>query len=414
MNGATFRAMEDAQEKLRCLNYETLFVRKLQQRPVSRHEFVLPAQNAGLQFNHYIQLIKWILSQIISNNLSNSAPMPTQNLTPTPSLSASSEFQNVDVYDDPNVIAQKLMLALRELEYDINFPITKLKQPYGEVATSILNFLADLALEKKGFEFMEPRYITAERNDRVGDYDSGHKDGDDDDDVIVTDDEETFEDSNDSIELCYEITDFENNNNLILSQSEATYGMISTKIDPIEWKMEIERVSPALDIQFDEDGDEQNCNFNWRRQINLALTENEIIFAEIERSNDVFERLSRESNRFLEMIEFKERTINDKFKHITDQYKMLCGKKDKFEEKRKDAMSSLDEINVEMASLSKKLSKMREKVDEKGNMMTDTSPLVQIKTTLKDIKAEIRDYDLQIGILEHNLVQRRLLSKLNQ
>jgi estrogen-related receptor beta like 1 len=65
-------------------------------------------------------------------------------------------------------------------------------------------------------------------------------------------------------------------------------------------------------------------------------------------------------------------------------------------------------MNGEITSLSKKLHSVKSKVDEKGNMMTDTSPLIRIKTTLRGIKAEIRDYDLQIGILEHNLVQRRL------
>jgi hypothetical protein len=68
----------------------------------------------------------------------------------------------------------------------------------------------------------------------------------------------------------------------------------------------------------------------------------------------------------------------------------------------------LNEMNGEITSLSKKLHSVKSKVDEKGNMMTDTSPLIRIKTTLRGIKAEIRDYDLQIGILEHNLVQRRL------
>ena len=407
--------MENAHEKLKCLDYELLFVRNLQQRPVSKHEFILAAKNTGLQFNHYIQLIRWLLSQI-HNNLNNNNDDDDDNNNNNKQNNnidtESSSSIELDAYDDPNVTAQKLMLSLRELGFEMDFPITKLKQPYGEVATSILNFLADKALDSKGFEFiMEPTYIAAESKKDLQNDTENEDDHSDQEEIIVTD-EETFEDSNDSIDLCYEITNFDNNDRFDSQSSAVTHEMISSQIDPIEWKIELERVIPALEVQFDDSGttlvDNKNNNNNWKTQVSNALIQNKNILLEVEKSNDAFDRLSKESKRSLEMIEIKEQIINEKFNQITNEYNSFSGKIIELEEKQKQSSLSLTEMNFEITSLSKKVTEIKAKVDEKGNMMTDTSPLIRIKTTLKEIKAEIRDYDLQIGILEHNLVQRRL------
>ena len=57
--------MENALEKLRWLNYEAHFVQTLRQKRVSKDEFIVAAKkNPGLQFNLYIQLLKWLLTQI--------------------------------------------------------------------------------------------------------------------------------------------------------------------------------------------------------------------------------------------------------------------------------------------------------------------------------------------------------------
>jgi estrogen-related receptor beta like 1 len=45
---------------------------------------------------------------------------------------------------------------------------------------------------------------------------------------------------------------------------------------------------------------------------------------------------------------------------------------------------------------------------DRGNSMTDTSPLVQIKQALKQIKLEVVTFDLQIGVVGHSLMQQKL------
>ena len=45
---------------------------------------------------------------------------------------------------------------------------------------------------------------------------------------------------------------------------------------------------------------------------------------------------------------------------------------------------------------------------DRGNSMTDTSPLVKIKQALKAIRQECVDFDLQIGVAGHALMQQKL------
>ncbi len=389
VKGSTLRVMEDVLEKLRCLNYEQLFIRHLKQRAVSRDEFILPAKNTGMQFNLYIELIKWLLSQIDIEN----------------SKEALTDFLNVDVFDDPNVIGQKLMISLRELDYDMDFPMTMLKQPYGEVATSILNFLTDRALQSQNFQnVVKPIYIS----ENIVDKENGEDKSNNEEEIIDTDDE-TFDDSRDSIELCcYQITNIQNNKDLSVTSQVQSHDMITSDIDPTSWRAELERVSPDLDVNFDDLDNDTTLGKSWRRQVSNALLENEKIILETNRSKDALERLSKESNRTLEIINVKERIINEKFKSVVDENNCFNDKLLNLVDKRNLSSSQMDELKAEFALVSKKLDEVKMKVDEKGNQMTDTNPLLQIKTTLKDIKAEIREYDLQIGILEHNLLKRRL------
>ena len=55
---------------------------------------------------------------------------------------------------------------------------------------------------------------------------------------------------------------------------------------------------------------------------------------------------------------------------------------------------------------------MKGTMADRGNSMTDTSPLVHIKQALKQIKQEVVTFDLQIGVVGHTLMQQKLRHQL--
>lgn len=82
---------EDFLDKLKLLNYESSFPR-----PLSRVHFSLPAPNASLQFQDFIDVVCYLIGRIKRD----------------------ADFFKIDKYDDPNTSVNKMMLALRSLDYE--------------------------------------------------------------------------------------------------------------------------------------------------------------------------------------------------------------------------------------------------------------------------------------------------------
>ena len=125
--------MENTLERLRCLDYEAHISKR-----IAFDEFLLPANNTAFQFDLYMELASWLIRTIRHKD----------------DTVKSLDFED---YEDPNAIVQNLMLSLRSLNYNMDFPIAKLKQPFGDIVCSVLDFLSRKALESSGFEFQKPK-----------------------------------------------------------------------------------------------------------------------------------------------------------------------------------------------------------------------------------------------------------------
>ena len=137
--GPIYVLWENALEKLKVLHYEAGFCSQKGKKAFSRIHFVYPGKNLSQQFDDFIDICSWLCVEI----------------------SQQPDFFSRDPYDDPNTVANKLMLALRQLEFKSSFPSQKLKQAHGEAVCSVLEFLTDKALASKGFKWGVPVYVEA-------------------------------------------------------------------------------------------------------------------------------------------------------------------------------------------------------------------------------------------------------------
>jgi estrogen-related receptor beta like 1 len=112
-------------------------------KPFSRIHFVFPASNTGQQFEDFIKICSWLFTQITKD---------------------SKAFQREE-YDDPNTVLNKLMLALRQIECKLSFPVQKLKIPHGEAVCQVLDFLTEKALEANSHQWKKPEY--PDKNEKV-------------------------------------------------------------------------------------------------------------------------------------------------------------------------------------------------------------------------------------------------------
>ncbi len=114
---------------------------KGKKKPYNRIHFTIPGRNQSHQFEDFIDLSSWLLNEITK----------------------SSDFLKREQYDDPNTTINKLLLALRQVEFPTSFSAQKLKQPYGEVVCTVLDYLTDRALELQGFQWGHPNYSAVDQ-----------------------------------------------------------------------------------------------------------------------------------------------------------------------------------------------------------------------------------------------------------
>ena len=104
----------------------------------------------------------------------------------------------------------------------------------------------------------------------------------------------------------------------------------------------------------------------------------------------------------------KENYINKQFEHDKQSYATLKQELDAVERSFNESTENVNKLTNELGGIAEQLDEMKGTMADRGNSMTDTSPLVQIKQALKQIKQEVVTFDLQIGVAGHALMQQKL------
>jgi estrogen-related receptor beta like 1 len=71
-------------------------------------------------------------------------------------------------------------------------------------------------------------------------------------------------------------------------------------------------------------------------------------------------------------------------------------------------------LTNDLSAVAEQLDEIKGNMDSRGSSMTDTSPLVKIKTALQEIKVEINTFELRIGVVGHTLLQAKMREGLNR
>ena len=73
------------------------------------------------------------------------------------------------------------------------------------------------------------------------------------------------------------------------------------------------------------------------------------------------------------------------------------------------ANSQVSSLSETLASVSMDLESIKSRMDEIGNGMTDSKPLINIKSGVLALKSEIKTMDLRIGVMQHSLMQNKVI-----
>lgn len=72
---------------------------------------------------------------------------------------------------------------------------------------------------------------------------------------------------------------------------------------------------------------------------------------------------------------------------------------------------SVTEMSNQLSVITERLEQINSKTEEASNNMTDASPLAKIKQCIAEIKTEINNMDIRIGVLCNTIMQHRLREK---
>jgi hypothetical protein len=126
----------------------------------------------------------------------------------------------------------------------------------------------------------------------------------------------------------------------------------------------------------------------------------------------------------------KERYVNNQFTTACHDYKevshsppTLClslhpsppslppkikSKLEDLEKRSTTANESVVKLTNDLAETTERLEELKESFESKDSGMNDTSPLVRMKGALQQIKKEIYDYELRIGVVSNTVLMARI------
>lgn len=370
--GPLYIMWEDSLERLKILNYESEYCMKLGRAPFTRIHFIFPGRNLSNQFDEFMDLAGWLCEL----------------------CSGDPELFRRDPYDDPNTVANKLMLALRQLDCRLSFPAQKLKTAYGEAACSVMDFLTSKALTVSRFRWGTPVYKDSDVVEMADD--------------VEDDLQDEIEDELDGGGVMED--DFYgggSNQDDRMESSEvsldSSHRQIHTSaVDPIHWKTELERVGPKLRAK------QALPSNEWRAHVDMTLNNKSRIEQVLDDTQADLKGLNREISDDLNKMRNKERYMNNQFTALCHEFKEVKSKLEGLESTSSKTNETVVKLTNDLAEVTDRLEELKENFDSRDSGMHDTSPLVRIKAALQQIKSEIHEFDLRLGVVSHSVLAARV------
>lgn len=114
----------------------------------------------------------------------------------------------------------------------------------------------------------------------------------------------------------------------------------------------------------------------------------------------------------MEKIDSREKHLNSDLKELIQEYKLLSMELSKASNELNENDKAKGELEELLLKLTNELENVKIQMEQRGNSMTDGSPLINIKKAVMRLKEEISDMDVKIGVMQHT-VSNEMIKKKN-
>ncbi|XP_065159076.1 intraflagellar transport protein 57 homolog [Atheta coriaria] len=364
---AGYAIMEDLLEKLKALNFDKEFTNGLKMKPIHRYYFMVQ-KNPGEQFYLFCSIAAWLIRK------------------------TGGIFEQPQEYDDPNTTISNILEVVRANGVVIDFPPNKLKQGYGENIVFVLNHLADSALEHVNFHWKKPKPPVEVEEEAE----------------MIEDESELILDRVEEEMMAYYSDDEEddlgfNIDNLSArNKTTAEVFEINANVDEEAWKLELERVLPQLKVTI------SNNSRDWRAHLEQMKLYRGTIDNTLSGTKSSLEKIHKNISNTLEKVNNREKYLNRELEPTLETFRTQQDQLSKVKENYAAISGGVTERTRELEQLSVRLESLKHEMEERGSSMTDGTPLVKIKKAITQIKSEISQMDIRIGVLQCLLLQSKI------
>lgn len=363
-----FGLMEDINDKLKILNYEHTFCKGREFKPLNRTYFALQGK-ASEQFPYFSALVSWLLKMM------------------------DVDFVEWNEFDDPNAISEGIFEQLTGLGFSARFPVFMLRHGSGDAVCLALNFLLDQALRFKNFQVQSPVYVNPGYAEEAAVDEQAEIDEEDDDiDEDVADEDDGLFETNEYFHKDDEIDDEDKKDTEILE----------SKVDPAEWKLELERVGPKLKFKA------TPASKEWRTHIEQSKRHEKMISEQFPDCKVALDKIKKELHSAIDRISQKERQINKDFDHLGGEFRDNQKHLDQIQENYNGLSKSVAELTQTLASKTDSVDMIKAQMSDRNQSLTDVSPLGRIQNSLGDLRKEVAAMELRIGVVGQTLLQSKL------
>jgi len=363
--------MEELIEILKLLDYEEKFLTTKGFRPLSKAQFSAAGANPSEQFLYFTALSSWLLQQNGSQASFNK-------------------------YDDPATVANNILVEMKKLGVEIDFPPNKLRTGYGEGPCLVLLSLARKALQAKKFKFRKP--VFPEEGEMEGEVIEDDEEGEIEDEVVESEGEEAAFAEVQAAQPTFQQEE----------EAAKDNAPIWPSVDAHEWQLEVERVGPRLKLASDPTGGDHR---EWRSHLEQTKQFKHNIVKGMPDCESKLRRIADDLSKALERISSQEKQINHSMGEIAGDYRNQANVLNETKTKYKQVNDNVAELSNQLAQINERIEEISNSIEKQGKMVTDTSPLQNIKEGLKTLKLDNKDMELRGAVLSHALFQAKLKDK---
>lgn len=348
--------------------------------------------NPYFQYRRMVHVALWLLNKIEGPNSSIAANIDIENSTP------------LTVAKQLVVAAQNAGLSSGELN---DITPTSLAMGYGEKVCTFLLLISDLLISSGNFKAPPLKYMESDIKDEI----NRNEDADEDEEIMDS-----------SIELQQDQNETIDQLEPSIDDGNVAASIVEPTVDPALWREETERVASKLITSNHRLGDG-----SWGDHLNM-IKEYGTKFASCAISNrdkDDFnaisqlQTLSKDIHNVLSDIRRTEGILQivKKNNDMSEEFGRYKQALDSLSKKSSDSLAKIESLTNLQADVEEKLEELNEKFQDKSSGLSggdDSSSIVGINKGIKNIKEDINEMSIRIGVLSNILLSKKLHNMKNR